>query len=81
MCDDAAEAFDDLDLVVELAAFDVDPVEPVAPGEDGGAGAEGLGSAGFVFREWADGVVGGGDDLTCAMSAAELQAVFAKTGF
>lgn len=28
-----------------------------------------------------DGVVGGGDDLTCAMSAAELQAVFAKTGF
>lgn len=28
-----------------------------------------------------DGAAGGGDDLVCAMTAAELQAVFAKTGF
>jgi len=28
-----------------------------------------------------DGAAGGGDDLVCAMTVAELQAVFAKTGF
>ena len=57
--DNAAEAFDHLSVVLEFAAFDVNPADPVAAGEDRAAGVESMGGKGFVVRERTHGVVGG----------------------
>ena len=41
--DDSSESLDDLRRVFELSAVDVDPLEPVAAGEDCAAVVEGFG--------------------------------------
>ena len=45
--DDFSESLDDLLRVFELPAIDVDPLEPVAAGEDRAAVVEGFGSLCF----------------------------------
>jgi hypothetical protein len=44
--------------VLELAAIDVEPSDPIAAGEDGAAGFEGVGGAEFIVCQWANRSVG-----------------------